>query len=1035
MIAIRRFVVAISIQPTLLVAGVICLLAGLSLPSSSQAASSIDVGKVVCLSTHWYPEPQRQPDQIENPLLRELVRQGVLIVARDDFGLATRDETLGEAFPGASEDESANPPTSGANQKPAKPPLEVAIDVRSTATWNAQLFGAGRARENAIWKHEATYNFDRPTIYSQLAAQIDSLTPEIAKSMRTAGVAGEAKELNSENKPGPEIEKRLGEMNFVSQFAAVRAAHQAIAEKGPSIDWLGVLVRGYANLSVLTDHFWSSQNEAFAARSLLYAERMMRLSNNQPLAQWHRAYARAILGMSVPALDDVQALTAKDASKSAESGDEAKTAAELPAWTKVIAPYVKFDHQELEKLATAHPELKELVTAQQWILYRSYNHGRWIWEKGKIAAHTCPEDYGIFSVLANWPALKISRAGAAWGNAAFAQFLPTRISGMDDLPSDVKLAADPNDPAAQSTIEAFQRPMHISRELIISGDLEFDREFTWTILGTLIAEEQFVLAADSISAEQDATEHSQTALIDQLMQLVDGHRYAPYIRSYNERTSNKEAMAEILGKIEVRDPTSQMKGMLARGWDIPMNQLKGNALASRAVWAADLTYFGRETSFYGILGGWPTLVNEELQDKLVDSLRAMNPYSPQATRLRLLEREKLETAKLPDAEKRMKDDPVGWMVLADAYWQAGDPIAAKRCYQRSFDISPSYVVASKLAGCFYEEGDKKKWRETLKSYLKFEDLSLSTAQIGQQLAEESIRERNWKEAEAPALEAAQSYSYFGLKLASEVYEGMGDWKKSQFFIAEATRSYPTAAAMAWYGWCKRTGRGDVDAAREFAAKSIADDAKNPSAYQAQRACAYYFLEGDADSAIKRLDFSRCPNEDNWDAVWRIGLTTIAADALKDTDRRSKSIVEWRTLIEKIRATDAPSADLLSKLCTVFEGGKLEQAYLDKIDKALETWPAYSRSYIQYFFGCAFDDQGDKEHAEQYWGRCAFSEPFDCFATTLSGDRLVKLHGLDRGGMPKEYRDQEAKVAKENSESEAQESDSGKEQKTDEAATE
>ncbi|HEX4414405.1 MAG TPA: hypothetical protein VH107_12300, partial [Lacipirellulaceae bacterium] len=614
--------------------------------AAESAHPKVVLGKVVSLSTHWYPEPKRQPDQIENPLLRELVRQAVLIVAREDLGLQTRDETLAEAFPDANHDS-----TSGdATKDHVASPLEVAIDVRSTGTWSAQLFGAGTTFETPVWKHEATFKFDRPTIYAQLASQLADESPKIAESMRSAGATGDAKKLNPENQPTADIEKRLGEMNFVSQFAAVRAAHQAIAEKGPSVEWLGVLVRGYANLSMLTDHFWSSQNDAFAARSLLYAERMMRLSNNQPLARWHRAYARAILGMSVPALDDVQSLTAEQPSTAVDSNDDPKTAAELPVWTKVLAPYVKFDHQELEKIASAHTELKEIVAAQQWNLYRNYNHGRWIWEKGKIAAHTCPEDYGIFSVLANWPALKISRAGAAWGNAAFAQCLPPRITGLDDLPDDVKVAADANGLAAQSPTAALQRPMLISRELIISGDAETDREFTWTILGTLIAEEQFVLAADSIHAEQDATEHSQNSLVDQLMQLVDGHRYAPYIRSYYEHSSNKEAMAEILGRIEVRDPTSQMKGMLGRGWDIPMSQLKGSALASRAVWGADLTYFGRCVSFYGILGAWPTLVNDELQAKLADSLRAMNPYSPQALRVRLDEREKLEAAKLPDAE-------------------------------------------------------------------------------------------------------------------------------------------------------------------------------------------------------------------------------------------------------------------------------------------------------------------------------------------------------------------------------------------------
>jgi hypothetical protein len=171
-------------------------------------------------------------------------------------------------------------------------------------------------------------------------------------------------------------------------------------------------------------------------------------------------------------------------------------------------------------------------------------------------------------------------------------------------------------------------------------------------------------------------------------------------------------------------------------------------------------------------------------------------------------------------------------------------------------------------------------------------------------------------------------------------------------------------------------------------------------------------EGDAESALKRLDFSRCPTEEEWNGVWRIGLSTIAAGALKDGDRRKQSIAEWRTLIEKIKTTDAPSADLLSQLCNMFEGGKQTQADLDKIDKALGSWPENSRSFMWYFLGCAFDDQGDKEHADLYWGRTAFREPFDCFATTLAGDRLVKRYGPERGGLPKEYAEQEAKAGKE-----------------------
>src|SRR5262249_13054867 len=115
--------------------------AGCSGPSHAKSASTeqaappkIALDKIVYLSTHWYPEPQRQPDQIENPLLRELARQAVLIVARDDFGLVTRDETLGESFPDTNNEESANPDPGDAKKLPAATPLEIAIDVRSTGT-------------------------------------------------------------------------------------------------------------------------------------------------------------------------------------------------------------------------------------------------------------------------------------------------------------------------------------------------------------------------------------------------------------------------------------------------------------------------------------------------------------------------------------------------------------------------------------------------------------------------------------------------------------------------------------------------------------------------------------------------------------------------------------------------------------------------------------------------------------------------------------------------------------------------------------
>src|SRR5207253_2277082 len=87
-------------------------------------------------------------------------------------------------------------------------------------------------------------------IVSQTAKLETMIRGELRDKLRILGFDGKVPPANEKNVPPDAIEGQLLEMNFVSQFAAVRAAHAAIAEKGQSRAWLGVLARGYANLSL-----------------------------------------------------------------------------------------------------------------------------------------------------------------------------------------------------------------------------------------------------------------------------------------------------------------------------------------------------------------------------------------------------------------------------------------------------------------------------------------------------------------------------------------------------------------------------------------------------------------------------------------------------------------------------------------------------------------------------------------------------------------------------------------------------------------
>jgi len=177
------------------------------------------------------------PSLIQYRLVRELGRQAVLIGCADGLGLPTRDETLEEPFPEVV--------TSAGRE------LVLKLRAYDGGTLHMQLSLAGAAGDAAskTWEHEATFSADCLDIYPTLLDVLEPLSRgEFVESMRTMGFGGQVPPANEENQPPEAVTALLGEMNFSSQFAAVRAAHAAMTKDGQSTAWLGVLARGYAHL-------------------------------------------------------------------------------------------------------------------------------------------------------------------------------------------------------------------------------------------------------------------------------------------------------------------------------------------------------------------------------------------------------------------------------------------------------------------------------------------------------------------------------------------------------------------------------------------------------------------------------------------------------------------------------------------------------------------------------------------------------------------------------------------------------------------
>lgn len=953
------------------------------------------VGSVLCLTTETYPTDGVFADR----LLREIVRQGVLIAARDELGMLTRDQTLGEPFP---ESESS---AENATGRPIKPlGLRASFGANSGS---AKLSVEDEPQLSPVWETEGIDGSDVRSRYPRLVATMTDASETIARSLINAGAAESASKSNTEAGPTAEVEALLGEMNFVSQFAAARAAHQATREGSESLEWLDVLARSYAHLSTLTNHTWSSQSDAFAARALLYAERAVVQAKDKPLPRWSRAYVYAVLGLHGLAIDEVDAIS------DMPDGD-----AEPPTWTELVKPIAEFDHVALDKCAELHPELVETAAYAQWRLYYCYLHGRWVYEKGLNAIDTCPEAYGVYSVMANWDALAVKRVGASAGASAFGKLLPRRMAKIDSLPKKVR-ALTVTTPdfigglfGQSRTSSLSPRPIEIARALKEETLKAPAEEFSWPILAELITEEQFTQAANHLRVSRDAVEHSKESLVARLRPLVEGHRYAPFIESHAFSPRQQEESKAELRKITVVDPRGVMVNMLGSVWDVPVAGLQcGTELGVNAAAHRSRTVPALLEADHELVLRWTKHFNDENHRSILADFAAISPYAPQANRLKFAQADDPDLATVKTWEAELRDDPLVWMAAAWQYKRLEDYESAIRCYRRSLDISPCMDATQSLAAIYYTQGDKERWEETLKSYLNVDDLGLAHSEIHRDLANEHISLRAWKQAEPHALEAAQSYSSWGLLLASRVYEGMREAKSSEHFAAEASRSYPSHYnGTEWYFWTQRNGVGDRDGAREIAEQSIAV-AERQQGYDSQlRVALYRWMEGDLPAALEHVEGplqQTRDSADTWTRAYNLLIAAAIASELEDAAAVERSVIAFRGLIDSEEVKQYPNwVTMYGGLADTFSGKAPAEDFYETFEKAVAESDDDVRCDYCYFLGAALEHANEAELSDKYYGLAAFQAPFNRYTATLAGRRLAARHGADRGGLPEKYTETE-----------------------------
>jgi len=371
----------------------------------------------------------------EGPLLREIQRQAFLVAARDQLGLTTRDAWLGDGM----STEGKNEPFEVVTAKGSPFLLEVRRGFHPASKTVAQY--APHLKPVAQTKTADVAASDSVDHREWLIEAETLSRGAYVEALRKCGFRGKANAVRGDAGVPEEIETQLGEMVFTSQFIAVRRLHELIRAQGESPARLGALVRGYANLGLLTEFHWHPMHKVFKARALVYAQRMLAGDPPSCAARWHRAYAFAAAGLHGPAIDDLEA--AEAAWKGAQKDKREKR----PGWVDPIDAHCRFDLDRLNP-EKADKQYVQLTGLLRYLTAELSGDGAMTVTTALELVPKMPECYRIHDGLCQFAGVRAGHQATTEWLMIPAKTLYPRLAAMPGLPESVEKMVRDVDPAA-----------------------------------------------------------------------------------------------------------------------------------------------------------------------------------------------------------------------------------------------------------------------------------------------------------------------------------------------------------------------------------------------------------------------------------------------------------------------------------------------------------------------------------------------------------------------------------------------------------
>jgi tetratricopeptide (TPR) repeat protein len=858
-------------------------------------------------------------------LHRELIRQAVLIAARDGLGLSTRDEVLGERLPEA----------------PAGTAAEVVTNFRIQpgASRVFLLRGKGDAAAEILLRHQLLPNSAAEADYlARLTTLAESLSrTALPDALKALGLKGQPNTYQAEAALPPKVEDRLEHLGFVDNFTAVRDLHAAIRQDGESPARLAALARGYAQLGVLSEFQWHPAHKAFKARALLYADRLVAREPKSPWSFWHRAFVKALVGLPTFARADLDEARRHVATQ--------KAVIHPPDWEALIDASVANDPQRLKRKDGAHSRLACLLR----LMAVEFPSGNTL---ALSATHDLvslePGCFRAYDAMCRVGGVANLHGATTEGPQALAQLLPAELGAVKGIPASVREALG-REGNLVGPVEALDR----------AGEPAGDRgEPSWSVLAHLFRETLFVQVYHRLNFLKEFLDVPVENFWAAAAPLVAGHRYRPFLESL---ASPPAEAVRILNELTGRLDHSDVEFTAA-----PLFVELKRAQPPKAIEAWQFAWMHNDPTVRDY-----SLALEGSESKthpvLARTLLTISPRSDFAM-AQLIEHDWDGVKdKVPTWEKEFGEAPALLAALGKHYTQSKSYDEAQKVLTRYIKQSPDAWAYEMIAANYKAKGETARWKETLDDYLaNVEDHGLDHAHIRVQIADQFMQEKHWAEARPYAEAAAETWAAWAMECAARCAEGAGDWERAELWMRRTTERYAPSAWTGWYRFCKKSGHGDVKAAQAWTEEYLAGAAGRPDLAPPLTAAYFYWTSGSLKKA--RDAFVRAI-EANPSETMAIAHLALVADELGEADRRDELLTRFCTQY-KDRAPK--SAELAQVFRGWLAGGGKGPADLAAADRVIASLEPDNRGNLEFFAGRLLLTHGQAEAGRAYLKRSAAS---------------------------------------------------------------